>query len=109
MEWECSKEFEDTIMNLAKNRKALYDIFKKEDHNGMGIKTEKAKDIIKNHLDKNNLKIPDDGWFLLLKSVERYGFIDYKNLMNVFKDRMELLMKKSCFITKKIVNVLIKN
>lgn len=97
MDWECSREFDETIINLAKNRKALYELFKASDKDQIGLKLEEAKEIIKNHLEKNKLKVPEEGWFLLLKSVEKYGYIDYKSLMKVLKDRMDLLMRKSCF------------
>ncbi|CAD8159524.1 unnamed protein product [Paramecium octaurelia] len=87
--WESSKEFDKTINAIGKNRKYLLEIFKHLTSNGQIPLTE---DRIKQEMDKmlrsQGIVVRDEQWPQLISWSKKNGRIDYKFLLEVYKDRL---------------------
>ncbi|CAK62279.1 unnamed protein product (macronuclear) [Paramecium tetraurelia] len=87
--WESSKEFDRTINAIGKNRKYLLEIFKHLTQNGQIPLTE---DLIKLEMDKmlrsQGIVVRDEQWPQLISWSKKNGRIDYKFLLEVYKDRL---------------------
>ena len=90
-QWECSKEYEDIMKTIGKNRKLLVSTFDSLKEKGDEITLEKAKEVIGNVLKNCDLHLSSEKWPYLLKFAEKNGVIDYKFLLEVFKERLYLL------------------
>ncbi|KAM3134464.1 hypothetical protein pb186bvf_013430 [Paramecium bursaria] len=87
--WESSKEFDKTIFAVGKNRKYLLDIFKAMSQNGS---IPLSDDIIKGEIDRmlrqQGIVIREEQWAQLIAWSKKNGRIDYKFLLEVYKDRI---------------------
>ncbi|CAK76335.1 unnamed protein product (macronuclear) [Paramecium tetraurelia] len=87
--WESSKEFDKTINAIGKNRKYLLEIFKHLTQNGQIPLTE---DLIKQEMDRmlrsQGIVVRDEQWPQLISWSKKNGRIDYKFLLEVYKDRL---------------------
>lgn len=90
-EWECSKEYENVMKIIGKNRKLLISTFDDLKQKGTPITLEKAEEIIGNILKNSGVTLTSEKWPYLLKFAEKDGGIDYKFLLEVFKERLYLL------------------
>ncbi|KAL4466773.1 hypothetical protein ABPG74_010370 [Tetrahymena malaccensis] len=88
--WECSQQFDLVLAVIGKNRKLLLDKFKNEHKLGC-ITYEKAKSIIGQVLEQSNIRLSDKNFSCLIKFAEKNGELDYRFLMEVFKQRQEQL------------------
>jgi hypothetical protein len=89
--WECSKEYEDVLRVIGKNRKTLITQFDDLKKQGQEITFNKAKEVIGEVLKTNGLKVTDEQWPYLLKFAEKDGVVDHKFLLEVFRERSYLL------------------
>jgi hypothetical protein len=53
---------------------------------------EKVKEVLGDLLTKASLTVPEKNWPLLLKFAEKDGAIDYKFMMEVFKERLDIIL-----------------
>lgn len=90
-EWECSKEYESVMKIIGKNRKVLISMFDDLKERGIEVNFEKAKEIIANILKSSGNFLSTEKWPYLLKFAQKEGIIDYKFLLEIFKERLYLL------------------
>lgn len=89
--WECSKEYEKVLKIVGKNRKLLISTFDTMKNSGTPVTFEKARDVIDGMLEKEGIKLTSEKWPYLLKFAEKDEAIDYKFLLDIFKERLYLL------------------
>jgi len=90
-EWECTKEYEDVMKIIGRNRKILISSFS-DMSKVTPVTFEKVRDILIDLLRNNGVTIKEEYWPYLLKVAERDGVVDYKFLLEVFKERSQLLV-----------------
>jgi len=86
--WECSKEYENVLKTIGKNRKLLINLFDNLKSSGVTITSEKAKEVIAGILENSKIQLSQEKWPYLLKFAEKDGAVDYKFLLEVFKERL---------------------
>ncbi|KAL4491412.1 hypothetical protein ABPG72_008068 [Tetrahymena utriculariae] len=80
----------DLILNvLAKNRKYLLDLFQSYNQANIPITYDLAKSLIMKILNSQGIQIADSIVSQFIKFAERDGIIDYKLLLEVYKDRLQ--------------------
>jgi len=89
--WECSKEYEKILKIIGKNRKGLINTFEDLKQKGILIDAAKIKEIIGELLRNAGLTIADTHWLYLYKFAEKDGVVDYKFMLEAFKERLYLL------------------
>ena len=89
--WECSKEYENVLKNIGKNRKLLINLFDELSSKQVTITSEKAKEVISGVLENSDIQLSAEKWPYMLKFAEKDGVVDYKFLLEVFKERLYLL------------------
>jgi Ca2+-binding EF-hand superfamily protein len=87
--WEDSKEFDDITRIISRNRKLIQITFDAMSRNGR-IEINKAKEILGSVT--RNLKISDEVWNKILGVAIKDGALDYKFMLEIYKDRS--LMKQ---------------
>jgi len=99
--WECSKEYEEILKVVGRNRKALIAKFDDIKKGGGSVDATKVKEIIGDVLNHNGYKVQDDQWPYLYKFAEKDGIVDHKFLLEVFRERAYLLSShpKTSFVT----------
>jgi len=90
-EWECSKAYEDILKLIARNRKALIATFEDLKAQNINVDPAKIKQVFLNLVQSHGFSIADDQWLYLSKFAEKDGQIDYKFMLEVFKERLYLL------------------
>ena len=89
--WECSQEYEKVLKIIGRNRKGLITAFEDLKKQGITIDARRVKEIVGGLLESTSLKLNDDQWFYLYKFAEKDGVVDYKHMLDVFKERLYLL------------------
>lgn len=87
--WECSKEYDEVIRCIARNRRVLMTSFKDLENANKQITIDTVKGLVKQVLNNNNLKIDESFWPYLLRFAEKDGRVDYKFMFDVFKERAQ--------------------
>lgn len=72
---------------IGRNRKVLLDKFKNEHKLMANITYEKAKSILNSVLEQSNIYLSEKNFSCLIKFAEKNGIIDYRFMMEVFKQR----------------------
>jgi Ca2+-binding EF-hand superfamily protein len=90
-QWECTKEYEDVMKIIGRNRKVLISSFSDMSKSG-SLTFERVRDVLIELLRNNSIAINESYWPYLLKVAERDSAIDYKFLLEVFKERSQLLV-----------------
>lgn len=88
-EWENTKNYDEVITVIGRNRKLLSNKFMNLQQRKVPITFEVAKDVTKEILDFSRVKMENANWPSLLKFAERDGLIEVKKLLSVFKDRFQ--------------------
>lgn len=88
-EWENSKNYDEVVTVIGRNRKLLANKFMNLQQRKVPVTPEAAKELIKEVLDFSKVKMENVNWPNLLKFAERDGLIDVKKLLSVFKDRFQ--------------------
>lgn len=86
--WETTKQYDQIVKAIARNRKFLTDAFTKIEQKEKNLTFEKAREIISELLRSLGLYVPEEFWPYLLKFAQRGGFIDYKFMLDVYKERI---------------------
>lgn len=89
--WECSPEYETALKTIGKHRKGLITTFDNLKQKGVTINAAKVKEVVGQLLENVGLKLDDDQWFYLYKFAEKDGVVDYRNMLDIFKERLYLL------------------
>lgn len=89
--WECSKEYEQILKLIGKNRKMLISFFEDYKKRRLLINAARVKEVIGQLLHNAGLAITDSQWLYLYKFAERDEVIDYKFMLDAFKERLYLL------------------
>ncbi|EGR32802.1 hypothetical protein IMG5_070330 [Ichthyophthirius multifiliis] len=90
---ETSKEYDDIMHIIGRNRKYLINIFQ-EISKRQQITYEVAKNIIAELLRSIGIVIDNQCYIKLLKFAEKNGIIDYQFLLEVYKERMSRIVKQ---------------
>ncbi|EGR32182.1 hypothetical protein IMG5_093060 [Ichthyophthirius multifiliis] len=88
-DWEKSKQFDKILISIGKNRKFLMDMFSSLYQRNIPVTYDIAKQIIGQMLQSSGQKVKEEGWPILLKFAEKNGIIDYRFLLEVYKDRIQ--------------------
>ena len=91
-DWENTKNYDDVLAAIGRNRKLIMNKFLNLEQRKVEITYEVAKVIMKEVLDNCKLRVDDTKWPLLLKFAERAGKVDFRLLMDVYRDRVYKLM-----------------
>lgn len=91
-DWESSKNYDDVMSVIGRNRKLIMNKFLNLEQRKVVITYEVAKNVVKELLDNAKVKVSDNRWPLLLKFAEVDGVIQVKTLMEVYRDRVQRLM-----------------
>ena len=82
--WEDSKEFDEITRVIARNRKLLQITFDAMSKNGR-IEIQYAKDVMGSIF--KQMKFTDDVWNKILGVAIKGGLLDYRFLLDIYKDR----------------------
>ena len=82
--WEDSKEFDDISKIIARNRKLLQITFDAMSRNGR-VEVAQAREILGSVL--RGVKIADEAWGKIIGVAIREGTVDYRFLLDIYKDR----------------------
>jgi len=83
---ESSKEFDYIMHIIGRNRKYLMKIFG-EISKTKNISYEIVKDVLSQILRSTGVNLEKDHFPLLIKFAERDGVVDYKFMLEVYKER----------------------
>lgn len=89
--WECSKEYDDVMKCIGKNRKILLSTFKDMADQGKVITPDIVKQTISQIFITNGLQVNDEFWPYLLRFAEKDGVVDYRFMLDVYRDRINAL------------------
>lgn len=89
--WECSQEYEKVLKIIGKHRKGLTTAFENLRQQGITIDAARVKETVGELLNSSGLKLDDDQWYYLYKFAEKDGVVDFKYMLEVFKERLYLL------------------
>lgn len=79
--------FEQALGVIARNRKLLLDKFKLEHKRSPNVTCDAAKEIIGEVLQLSGIRLSDKNFQQLIQFAEKNGIVDYRFLMEVFKQR----------------------
>lgn len=88
-QWEASKEYDKVILAIGRNRKYLLDHFQSLSSRHTPITYDVAKNVIEFMLRNSGLSVKEEGWPVLIKFAEKDGIIDYKLLLDIYKERIK--------------------
>jgi hypothetical protein len=89
--WDNTIESKNVATLIGKRRKLLHDEFAKEKSQNGVIAFSIVKDILERVVNKEkNLNLNEEKWRILLRGAEKAGgMIDTKNLLNLYKERLD--------------------
>jgi len=88
VDWVNTKNYEDVMVIIGRNRKLLSNKFLDLEQRKIAITYDVVKAVIKEVLGTSGIKIDEKNWAILLKFAEFRGIVDYRKLLAVFKDRL---------------------
>lgn len=83
---ESSKEFDQVMHIIGRNRKYLINLFG-EISRTKNISYEVVKDVLSHILRSTGVNLENDHFPLLIKFAEKDGIVDYKYMLEVYKER----------------------
>jgi hypothetical protein len=86
--WEASKDFDKVLTAIGRNRRFLLEIFGALQKSSTPITYEVARGIVEQMLRNSGITVQEECWPVLLKFAERDGLIDYRFLLEVYKERI---------------------
>ena len=89
MDWVTTKNYEDTIAVLARNRKVIYNKFLHLEQRKVAITFDIARSVLKEVLDHSGMKMQEQNWVYLIKFAENKGVVDFRKMMSIYKDRLQ--------------------
>lgn len=89
--WECSKEYERVLKTIGRNRKTFISIFDDLKKTNVPITKVKVQEVIGGILETDGIILTPEKWPYLVKFAEKDGMVDYKFMLEVFKERLYLL------------------
>lgn len=102
--WEISHQYDDIIKIFGRNRKYIMNLFTDiEIRRKMEISFEITKEVLATILRSLGITLPDEYWPYLIKFAEREGVIDYKFMMEVYKERIDRCEKHPKVPKKKLL------
>ena len=87
-EWVNTKNYDDVVATLGRNRKLIYNKFLNLEQRKVVINFEIARGVMKEILDFSGVKIEEKNWAYLIKFAEKGGIVDFRKLMGIYKDRL---------------------
>ena len=85
--FERTKQFDNIVKIIAKNRRFLLQQFNELYHRRVPLNFETAKGVLDNLLGINGVKLDSKFWPLLIGFAEKDGRVDYKYLLDRYKER----------------------
>lgn len=101
-EWENTKNYDEVMTTIGRNRKLIYNKFCSLEQRKIPITYQVAKDVVGEVLSDAKVRIDDQNWPILLKFAEQRGLINYKLLVDVYKNRVNQL---ACPPRKKVIYI----
>ena len=89
--WECSKEYDNVMKCIGRNRKILLSTFKDIAEQGKVITPEVVKQTISKIFMAESLQVDEGFWPYLLRFAEKEGVVDYRFMLDVYKERVQVL------------------
>ena len=89
MAWENSKEYDDVMRIIGRNRKFVLGQLAKLTEEGETVSYAKAKEVVAGVLESGGVNIEDAKIRLLLKFADRGGVMDSKLIGDVFRERLK--------------------
>lgn len=86
--WETTKQYDQIIKAISRNRKYLTETFAAIEKKEINVSFEKAKEVISQLLRSQGLYVPEEFWPYLLKFAQKGGSLDYKFMLDVYKERI---------------------
>lgn len=86
--WETTKQYDQIIKAISRNRKYLTETFTAIEKKELIVSFEKAKEVISQLLRSQGLYVPEEFWPYLLKFAQKAGSLDYKFMLDVYKERI---------------------
>lgn len=90
-QWESSKQYEEFLRCIGRNRKILGQEFGDLTKLGQPITVDVIKFYIGRVLRKNGLNVDEEFWPYLVNFAIKDGVVDYKFLLERFKERAHVL------------------
>ena len=90
-EFEGSQKFDNIIKIISKNRKFLQAQFQGLQARGARINFEATKEILQGLLGMNGTRLEPKFWPLLINFAEKDGFVDYRYLLDRYKERTQMI------------------
>ena len=82
--WEDSRGFQDLARTIGKNRKMLLLTFEATSRDGK-VSYQNAKDVLSTVL--KDAALTEDQWRQVVRPAEREGMVDFKQLLDIYKER----------------------
>ena len=88
--WEISHQYDDIIKIFGRNRKYILNLFSDiENRRNKEITFDITKEVLSSILRSVGIHLPDEYWPYLIQFAEREGTIDYKFMLEVYKERID--------------------
>jgi hypothetical protein len=88
----ATEEYENLLVFLGKNRKAILEGCHKMEVIPGSVTVATARKILGDLFSHANISIPEQVWPLLTKFAEKDGKIDYRFLVEVYKERVDAIL-----------------
>jgi len=89
--WECSKDYERILKLIGRNRRTLTITFDDLRQKGVIINAAKIKEVIGGLLSQEGIQLTEEQWECMYKFAEKDGQVNYKFMLEIFKERVYLL------------------
>ena len=92
-DWETTKNYDEVMVAIGRNRKLLLNKFLNLEQRKVKITFEVAKEVFVEVLESCKLRILDNkNWEVLLRFAEKKGAIDFRMLIDVYKEKVNKVM-----------------
>ena len=87
--FEISQEFDHVLKVISKNRRFLITQFKQMQRRGIQINFKVVRLVLTKLLRAQAINVPKNCWPLLISFAEKDGTVDYKYLLDRYKERTQ--------------------
>ena len=101
-DWENTKNYDEVMRCIGRNRKLIYNMFCNLEQRRIPITFDEAKKLIGGILSSSKVHIEEKNWNVLLKFAEKESIIDYRLLIDVYRERVNQL---DCPPKRKIIYI----
>ena len=91
-DWENTKNYDEVMVTIGRSRKLIFSKFLNLEQRKVKITYEVARDVLKEILGYCKIKVEDKNWPVLILFAERDGIIDFRMLLDVYRQRVNKLL-----------------